>query len=410
MPCQRTESTCLTLVLLCLFCLLGAGPAGALSPQGSPYMISSTSQGSQKFPAAAALEGGSVAVLWENLITIAQESEVLGQLVDPAGSLQGGEFQANLHTASMQGSPALAAGCGGGFLAAWHSYEQDGERFGVFGRSFGASADPAGDEYQVNQTWACSQGWPALARQACGDFVAVWHDGHNQRLAGRRLDGAGGFASDEVSISQSPKYFLDRSAVAALEGGGWVAVWMDNDLDLTQTRVLGRKLGPDLSPVGDEFTVWQGSGEVNALPDVAPLPGGGWVVVLAPNPEPSGDSWIMAQIYDSPGNPSSAPVEVSGDRAAGHGAPAVAALSGGGWVAAWSKQTLTPMPDFTIAARAFDPAGSPSGGVIQVSEGGFTLKSMPDLAPLADGGMVVVWEEISDPMSQASVIKGRLLR
>ena len=99
---------------------------------------------------------------------------VFGQRFNAAGLPQGSEFQVNSYTTGSQGCPAVASDASGNFVVVWTSSGQDGSGYGVFGQRFDASGLPQGSEFQVNSYTTGYQSYPAVASDANGNFVVVW--------------------------------------------------------------------------------------------------------------------------------------------------------------------------------------------------------------------------------------------
>ena len=88
----------------------------------------------------------------------------------------GGEFQVNTTTTGAQQLPSVATLSDGGYVVVWHSKNQDGSNYGVFGQRYDATGAPAGNEFQVNTYTTSDQIIPAMAMDADGDFVVTWQD------------------------------------------------------------------------------------------------------------------------------------------------------------------------------------------------------------------------------------------
>lgn len=127
------------------------------------------------------------------------QTGVFAQRFASDGSFRGTEFQVNVYTTGHQGTwmPQVAMDPDGDFVIVWQSAGQDGDGYGVFGRSWDSSGNPVGGEFQVNQTTVGGQAYPAVTMDG-GEFVVVWNtpdqDGDSYAVFGRRMShgGAGG--------------------------------------------------------------------------------------------------------------------------------------------------------------------------------------------------------------------------
>ncbi len=111
----------------------------------------------------------------------------------PAGWAQdpvGGEFQINTYTPSFQYRPAMASDAAGNFVVVWHSDLQDGSDNGVFGQRYASSGAPLGPEFRVSTHIPSFQGFPSIAADSSGNFVVVWksnaQDGSYYGVFGQR--------------------------------------------------------------------------------------------------------------------------------------------------------------------------------------------------------------------------------
>ena len=89
------------------------------------------------------------------------------------GNPVGSEFRINTFSA-LQADARLAKDPAGRFVVVWHSYTQDGSKFGVFGQRYDDGGAPLGAEFRVNTYTTSNQGRPAVASDAAGNFVVVW--------------------------------------------------------------------------------------------------------------------------------------------------------------------------------------------------------------------------------------------
>ncbi len=97
---------------------------------------------------------------------------LLSPFLKPAHSA---EYRVNTYTTNDQISPAVAMDSDGDFVIVWQSREQDGDHFGIFAQRYSKDGTPAGNEFQVNTYTTNQQARPAVAMDADGDFVVVWH-------------------------------------------------------------------------------------------------------------------------------------------------------------------------------------------------------------------------------------------
>lgn len=103
-----------------------------------------------------------------------RDFEVMARRFDASGEPQSEEFQMNTWTDSLQKNVRIAAGPTG-FFAVWQSQWQDGEGYGVYGRSYDASYGIDTEEFMLSETGDGYQEYAAVAAGGDGRFVTVWH-------------------------------------------------------------------------------------------------------------------------------------------------------------------------------------------------------------------------------------------
>ena len=169
------------------------------------------------------------------------------------------EFRVNSYTTSFQRDADIAMDAAGSFVVVWDSYGQDGDSGGIFGQRFGADGSPIGSEFQINTSTAGNQKAPAVAMNAVGNFVVVWHGpGANEEdIFAQRFDANGLPLGDELTINS----YTDNGQLYPRVGmngtGRFVVVWESNkvvsgpDVWVAACRVYDN----NGVPIGEEFEV-----------------------------------------------------------------------------------------------------------------------------------------------------------
>jgi hypothetical protein len=152
------------------------------TPLGGEFLVSNTTLDDQRDPAVAMDRSGDFIVTWSSFGQDGSGYGVYGRRFNSAGAPQGGEFRVNTTTLNYQQYPDVAADFDGNFTIAWTSWDQDGDRNGVFARSYNADGSdvinaslgtPLG-EIQVNMSFFGDQMFPTIAMDADGDQVIAW--------------------------------------------------------------------------------------------------------------------------------------------------------------------------------------------------------------------------------------------
>lgn len=217
-------------------------------------LVSTPTNNYQINPAAAVLNNSNVIVVWASYRQAGSNSmqDVYGQIFSPAGAKVGSEFLVNQFINFNQRTPSVAAQPGGGFIVVWVSEQQrvatasmgtnttyvsasaiSTPSVDIYARMFGASGNPAGNEFLVNNNFnPCAT--PAISITTDGSFLVAWT------------------AHDSVILTNSWDIYA-RSFNSAGVGGSVITV---------NSRMFGDEYSPHVSAIGSEFMVlWTSLGQ-----------------------------------------------------------------------------------------------------------------------------------------------------
>lgn len=340
---------------------------------------------------------------------------VAGGAVPLAGQPQpdGGQFQINAYTTSHQSDPSVARTPDGGFVVAWASYGSftAGNPLypNILARRFGADGAPLEPDFQISTQpyTTVSHGEPSLATWADGDFVVVWHsnfsDGSDQSsgtIQGRRYSADGSPLTGQFQVNTYTTGSQATADVVAAADGGFVAVWRSSGSaggDASGTSIQGARFDENGEPVGTEFQVNTYTTNNQYNPAIATEADGGFVVVWESLGSPGTDTseWsIQGRRYAADGAPLGAQFQVNTYTTGSQQVPDVAPLAGGGFVVVWAGGG-SPSVTWTVQGRRYGSDGSPLGAPFQISTWSSSHQSQPAVAGGADGGFVVVWHSVS---------------
>ncbi len=287
-------------------------------PVGEASLLAALPPGSYSPQAAfATLGSGNTVVTWRS--PEAMHARVLGADLQPQGPVLQVNVAPPLGTYGNSDVAALAAG---GFVAVWTAAWQDGYGDGVYGRRFANDGTPLSGEFLVTTRTDSGEGLPSVAGLSDGGFVVAW-DRDGPGIAAQIFDASGAKRGGEFDI----------------------ALW--DPTDLTYPRI--------------------------ASPEVAPLAGGGFVVVWDPDATATykGDTPVVGQRYDAAGNPIGDQLLLDGARGDGL-RPRVAALGDGGFVVQWESMAILQISPHVIGyeygafAQRFDAEGAKAGSLVEV--------------------------------------------
>lgn len=366
----------------------------------------------QSSPAVACNRDGSFVVVWQSWGQDGSDQGVLGQRFDRAGAKLGEEFLVNSHTVDRQAHPAVCSASSGAFVVAWDSYGQDGDGYGVFAQRFDSDGARAGAELQVNATTTFSQGFPAIACSAGGDFIVVWssggQDGEDYGIFARRFDSRGAPTSGEFQVNTYTSSSQIAPTVATGPSGGFVVVWSSyENQDGDAYGIFAQRFESDGSRLGSEFRVNTYTTNSQLAPSVAAGAEGNFVVVWSSGQDEDEGYGVFGQHYEASGAPAGREHHVNtftaGDQGVSLGAGRVLGVAGGAageFVAVWQSSALTgPSPDGDGAGVfAQRLGGTPLralGTEFQVNTFTSGDQAYPSACQTPGGGFVVAWESRS---------------
>lgn len=257
---------------------------------GSETQVNTYTAGAQKYQRILMLADGGWVVVWNSDGQDGSFNGVYQQRYKADGTAVGTETQVNSHTTNSQtltlaDTGSVIALSNGGWVVAWTSWDQDGEYAGVYQQAYRADGTRIGSERQVNIATELSQQDPLLVPLANGGWVVYWISQEEDdtsfgthRLYHRTYDANGAPTSGEVRIAPIHESDIGEAQlrVAALDGGGWVATWVnayrsnphvDNDVYYEMFNASGTRVGS-----GRVNTATEGN---QGNPAVAGLEGGG---------------------------------------------------------------------------------------------------------------------------------------
>lgn len=221
---------------------------------GTEARVNATVESEQKGVSATYLSSGEVVIAWQSRHQDGSDWGVYSQIYNSVGLTVGDEIQLSETTAASQSTPTLAADPSGGYIAAWQSFDQDGDGWGVVGRRFGSDGAAAGSETLINATTAGQQVAPAIAVAEDGQWLAAWASstpatGWSTDLRSIQVDDTLG----EVTLinEQQPGVAPVAPAIAVNEEDAWV-VWSGagtSDGDGVFSQTLEVTLADDGDPV-----------------------------------------------------------------------------------------------------------------------------------------------------------------
>lgn len=203
------------------------------APAGPPFAIADAGDRLESWPRLHALADGRLLAAWrgdDRAGKGAPGNGLFARLLTRRARPDGAELRI-----SAEGDPdaayvTFADGSGGRVLLAWEGCCDAGGDLGVYARSYDAATGALGAIRQVNQVTTRNQRRPGLAPAGEGRFLVLWQgiiDRSEGHVFGRFVDLDGAGAGEQFQVSHGFSTVQLAPAVAALPGGGFLAVWRD---------------------------------------------------------------------------------------------------------------------------------------------------------------------------------------
>lgn len=259
--------------------------AGDGSSLGVPFRVNTTITGGQYTSDVVALADGGFAVAFVHTVatTPAVDTDIRIRFFDSGGAVRGNDFRINNHAAAQQREVSLATGSDGTVLAVWHSENQDGSGYGIYGRMLSSGGNLAGPEFQVNQYSTDNQAQPAVVALKGGGYVVTWASSGqvegSQAVIGQRLDTQGNLVGGEFIVNTYQPDAQSWPAVTALADGGFLIAWQSAGQDDFGLGLYGQRYDGSGAAIGSEFALNQRNSGDQQMVALGARTDGGWIAV-----------------------------------------------------------------------------------------------------------------------------------
>jgi hypothetical protein len=276
------------------------------TPIGSPLLIANP-ESAQGAPSVA-VNGvsGKSFVVWDDDVNLRETDwDIIGLLLEPDATALGGDLLIT-YAQKKQLAPRVACDpARGRYLVLW---EDEREIFGastnriIFAQALDTEGEPAGEPAMLTRTAAPYAGTAAALDPATGDFLVAWSDlgdggASSPDLRLRRLRPGAGVLGEVVTLA-APGEAIQPALAYHPASKRYLLAWTDRrEFPDAASLALARVLGPDGTPIGDEFDLGIGAhgAAIAAFPDDGPLlagwtdagGSGGLAAFIAPTAPPA---------------------------------------------------------------------------------------------------------------------------
>jgi hypothetical protein len=326
-----------------------------VAPVGSEFQVNTYATGNQRQGTVAMAADGSFVVVFQSDGGDGDSGAILAQRFAADGTKTGSELVVNSYTTSSQGSPAVACEADGDFVVAWSSNGSAGtdtDSNSIQGQRFAADGTPIGSQFQINTHTTSSQSGPRIAMCGNDSFVVVWasdeQDGHSFGVFGQRFSAKGSPAGSEFQVNTYITNNQTQARVACDADGDFVVTWTCHNRD------------------------HDGVGGIDPR------------------------NTIYAQRFSSTGTKAGSELQISGSTTVHWQWPAVDMAPNGDFVVTWYGYD-NPVWNYSTFVRRYAADGTPKAAELMVNDTNPTgsAEGHPSVAVDQHGDFIVVWAEWS---------------
>jgi flagellin-like hook-associated protein FlgL len=351
---------------------------------GSEFLINSETNNNQDHPSVTGLSDGGFVVAWESTVQDGSGDGVYGQRYDASAAAIGVEFKINTHTSNEQRDIHLASLEGGGFVANWISYNQDGNIWGIYGQRFDSSGNAAGAEFRINTHTANNQQHAQISSLPDGGFLAMFGSDSSTHAQpdtssfgayGQRYDSSGNPVGAEFRINSTTTGHQYYATATGLKNGDFVITWSSyGQDDASGHGIYGQRYEASGTVVGSEFKVNTNNSNDQHYSSITSLDDGGFLVVWQSSEQDGSGTGIYGQRYASNAETVGSEFVINSTTNNDQARASVTSVSDGNIVVAWSSAGQDGDGN-GIFAQIFDTGASSSSGSSSSSSSSSTESS-----------------------------------
>ncbi len=250
-------------------------------------------------------------------------------------------------------------------------------------------------ETRVNSYTTGNQEHSAIAALDGGGWVVTWEsfgqDGELDGIYSQRYTALGAKAGDETLVNTQTAHSQMEPSVTGIQGGGYVVTWSDIGLDGSLSGIYEQAYSAEGIATGGQTKVNTTVNLDQNSATVASLSDGGWVVSWESDGQDGDKYGVYFQVYNVLMQKSGGEIRANSTTTGDQFDSAVTGLSNGGWVVTWTSYGNSNDPA-GIFQQAYANNGAKVGSETRVNTITAGYQSRQDVTALADGNWVVTWQ------------------
>lgn len=235
----------------------------------------------------------------------------------------------------------------------------------------------------ANTSTNSTQGTPAIAKLANGGFVVTFYDASigSGDIIAQLYDASGNRQGSNFLVNTRTSGDQSAPSVAGLADGGFIVTWRSSPV------IYSQKFDAAGTPIGVETAVSPETGILGATsPTITALSGGGYVIAWSDLS--AAQPGLRAAVFDASGNKIVSDLLLNGVTGRTQTLPDITATADGGFVILWQSQQTGTSARF----QAFDASGNSKGDQINVGNT-TTGTNAPKITALSDGNLLISWND-----------------
>ena len=394
-------------VVLLLFSAAFMWWSGLLGPnEKGEFQVNEVTEGDQNLPCAVALPDGGYAIAWQSKYQDGSDTGIYARLFDSNGQPRGGDLQVNTYTSGRQGKPAIALLSNERLVVTWISLFQDGSGEGVFCQLLNLEGSKLGAEFPINSKTTGDQSLNAIAPLPGGGFVVAWQsaseDGDGWGVVAQVFDAEARLEGDAFQVNETVAGKQKFPAVASNSGGLFAIAWESESAGETSYDIVVRLHDKNAKPVTSELRANTFTGNWQRWPAIASLGERGFIITWSSEGQDGSGGGVFGQRFDWEGTPTGREFQANTFVEGNQWVSSVAGFPDGGYVVCWSSDEQDGS-GLGAYCQVYTPDGNRSGSEVQLNthtQGDQVLRSV---AAFADGRYLATWQSDAQDGSGSGV-------